>query len=118
MVDRGVTTIRLPAPPSVNAAYRNVSGRGRAKTKAYRDWLVEADNYLLAQRHTIGDFSGRLSIRIRIPEKTRGDVSNRIKLIEDFLVSRGVTGDDSNNYKVSIERAAVTCCEVDIEVLV
>lgn len=97
--------LRLPVPPSVNAAYRNTA-RGRCKTKAYTDWLAEADALFMTQKRGLRPINGPCELSIRIPAKTRGDASNRIKLAEDFLVSRQITGDDKHNRKVSIERDA------------
>lgn len=34
--------IDLPLPPSVNALYRNVPGRGRVKTALYKRWHAVA----------------------------------------------------------------------------
>ena len=98
--------LHLPTPPSVNALYRNVHGRGRAKTREYENWIKRADDLYLTQKRTIKPLTGPCEIAIRIPASTFGDVSNRIKAAEDFLVSRGVTGDDKHNRKVSIERDA------------
>lgn len=106
--------IVLPVPPSVNAAYANVPRVGRVKTAAYKAWIRQADGYVLSQKARIKPVSGPCEISIRVPLKMRGDVSNRIKLAEDYLVSRGITGDDRNNRKVSIERADVSECEIEI----
>ena len=96
--------LRLPIPPSVNAMYRNVRGRGRVKTGHYRAWLADADKWLLTQRRGLGRVSGPCTVEIFVPASMRGDCSNRIKAAEDFLVSREITGDDRHNWKVSIER--------------
>lgn len=107
--------ISLPVPPSVNQAYRNVPKRGRVKTKAYKAWLAQADNVYLAQKRGITPVTGPCELHIRIPTSTRGDASNRIKLCEDYLVSREITGDDKHNRKVTIERDdSVTCCVMTI----
>ena len=111
------TTIRLPTPPSVNSLYFNRksgNGRGRVKTPAYRKWLAEADGWYLTQKRQIQCQSGKLRIEICLP-KIRGDASNRIKAAEDYLVSRGITGDDRHNHKVSVEIAPeLDCCEISI----
>ena len=97
--------INLPVPPSVNALYANRKGGrgpGRYKTATYKAWLANADTYYLAQKRRVDPVSGPAIVTIRIPANTRGDVSNRIKAAEDFLVSRGITNDDRHNHKVSI----------------
>lgn len=108
--------IKLPVPISLNMAYRNVPQVGRVKTAAYKKWLKQADGYLLTQKRSLKPVSGWLALAIKIPAKVRGDASNRIKLVEDFLVSREITPDDRHNWKVSIERShgLVDCCEVEI----
>jgi crossover junction endodeoxyribonuclease RusA len=105
-------TLHLPVPPSLNSAYRNVPGRGRAKTRVYREWLRIADAHLLAQKRTLVRLTGPLEVYIKLPANTRGDISNRVKALEDYLVSREITDDDKYNTRVVVERADVGCCEV------
>jgi len=104
----------LPLPPSVNAIFANVPGVGRVKTRAYKAWLKEADGYYWMQKSKIRPIEGPCNVRFLVPLKMRGDISNRIKAAEDYLVSRKITGDDKHNVKVSIERADVLECEVEI----
>lgn len=111
--------LKLPVPPSINEAYGNrrnrpgqKQGRGRYKTKKYLQWLKAADWEIWQhppRRHT-----GKLEIQIYLP-RIRGDISNRIKVVEDYLVSREITGDDRHNRKVSVEiNPSLDCCEVRI----
>jgi Holliday junction resolvase RusA-like endonuclease len=100
----GVIVLMLPTPPSVNSAYRNVTGRGRVKTAAYTEWEEDADEAYIQQKRGVRPILGVREIEIRIPDNTKGDITNRIKLLEDYLVSREITGDDKFNRKVSIER--------------
>lgn len=93
----------LPVPPSVNNAYRNVA-RGRVRTEAYNNWIALADGMYLQQKRHVKPIRGRCELHIRIPANTRGDATNRVKIAEDFLVSREITGDDRNNWKVTVER--------------
>jgi crossover junction endodeoxyribonuclease RusA len=110
-----IVTVSLPVPPSVNGAYRNVAGRGRVKSRSYKIWLRNADAIYLSQKREIKPVTGPCDLYIKIPASTRGDVSNRIKAVEDYLVSREITGDDRHNRKVTIERdESVTCCVVTI----
>lgn len=101
--------INLPVPPSVNALYANrKGGGGRFKTKAYRDWIANADAYFLAQRRRLDPefISAPYELEIRIPKATRGDADNRVKAVSDFLVRVQVTPDDRHCQKVTIERDA------------
>lgn len=106
--------LRLPVPPSTNNLFLNIR-RGRAKSRAYRDWLAEADKWFLTQKRGLVSIIGPRTLEIKLP-KIRGDASNRIKAAEDYLVSRGITGDDKNNRKVSVEiDESLDCCEVTIK---
>ncbi len=110
--------LKLPIPPSVNAAYANNKsgkGRGRYKTAKYKAWVIEADKMLLTQKRGLVPVSGPAMVVVKLPMKMRGDVSNRIKVPEDFLVSRGLTSDDKKNVFVgAIRDAAVEMgfCEI------
>jgi Holliday junction resolvase RusA-like endonuclease len=116
--------LKLPVPPSVNDLTRNVShkeriiskgkARGRRRTREYEAWIKKADAYYMTQKKIVRPVRGKLEIKIRLPMKMRGDVSNRIKAAEDYLVSREITGDDKHNWKISAERADVTECEIEI----
>lgn len=107
-------TINLPLPPSLNNMFINI-GRGRAKSKDYRAWLKAADAAFLEQKRKIHRVTGPCEIHIKVPTKTRGDISNRIKAAEDYLVSREITGDDKHNRKVTIERDdAVAWCVITV----
>lgn len=94
--------LSLPIPPSVNAMFRNVRGRGRVKSKIYKDWLKQADLYLLTQK-PIPKILGPYKISISMPP-ARGDLDNRQKALIDYLVSRGITDDDRYCRKATIER--------------
>lgn len=110
--------LRLPTPPSVNALYYNCCGkgkRGRGKTKRYRDWIKEADSWFLMQKRELGQVRGPCDVMIMFP-KTRKDLSNMIKALEDYLVSREITGDDKNNHSITVKRdVSLTCCEIFIK---
>jgi Holliday junction resolvase RusA-like endonuclease len=93
---------RLPVPPSLNNAYVNVRGRGRVPSAKLVAWKREAAAVLQGQVQPV---SGPFTVEILLPEKTRGDIDNRIKPILDALVTAGATPDDRLARKVSIERA-------------
>ena len=50
--------------------------------------------------------SGPFALEIKVAQGMRGDISNRIKLVEDLLVSIEATDDDKHAHRVSIERCA------------
>ena len=95
--------LRLPIPPSLNNAYWNVPGRGRIRSRGLADWKISAGWKLKAQRP--GSVTGAYRFAIYLPEKMRGDLSNRIKAAEDLLVEHGVTPDDSRAVSVIAERS-------------
>lgn len=94
--------LRLPLPPSVNALYANVPGRGRIKSERYRVWLNAAGWELAAQkpRRVSGDY--QLWIWAEKPDRRRRDLGNLEKPISDLLVAHGVVSDDSQCSEIHI----------------
>ena len=90
-------------PPSANKLYANVRGRGRIKTSAYTKFVNETKLYVLQQLTgnepaANSDVGHRLEITIFVPNLltkswpraarfTKLDASNRLKPIEDVVVS-------------------------------
>jgi Holliday junction resolvase RusA-like endonuclease len=89
-------TLTLPVPPSVNNLFANRASGGRFKSREYADWLVEAGWRIQAQKpaRIIGAYEMDLTIA-RPSHRRKVDISNRIKAIEDVLVSHCVIEDDS-----------------------
>lgn len=87
--------IRLPMPPSVNAAYRNVPRKGRVKTKAHLAWQKEAIVMLRQQRPEPVPGCEVAIQMIFGPRNRRRDLDNMLKLPLDLLVSEGLIDDDS-----------------------
>lgn len=85
----------LPLPPSVNVLYRNVSGRGRVKTKEYLAWELEAGTRLRLQRPVLIKGPIRVVVEAVKPDKRRRDLCNLEKALSDLLVKMGVIEDDS-----------------------
>lgn len=85
--------ISIPVPPSVNQMFANnpKRGRGRFKTKVYKDWLKHAGAELMLQKPE--PVRGKYRFYLTLP-KIRGDGSNRIKAAEDFLVAHKLVDDD------------------------
>jgi len=114
------TTISLPFPPSVNAMYRNVPGRGRVKDDPYKRWIENAGWELLSQRPR--KFKQRVSVRISMnpPRRSCGDVDNRIKAVLDLLTRHGVIADDKRECVASVAAQWVDegpICQVIVEVV-
>lgn len=92
------TRIALPWPPSTNALFTNVRGRGRVTSKEYADWKREAGWTLQAQRPP--KFPGRVEITIELcpPHSRRFDLDNRTKSTLDLLTAHQVIRDDHDGF--------------------
>jgi len=88
-----VVQLVLPAPPSANALFKNVPGKGRVRTRLYDDWLSHAGWRLRSQRP--GLVAGQVLILMGV-ERTSGmaDIDNRLKATLDLLVNHQVIEDD------------------------
>jgi len=107
--------LTIPIPPSVNQIYANVPGKGRVKTKQYRQWLDLAGWQVLGQRRG-RRVEGKVDIQIEVRRlSANSDADNRIKATLDLLVKQGVIDDDKNVQKVSAEWADVDTCRVTIK---
>jgi Holliday junction resolvase RusA-like endonuclease len=92
----------LPFPISTNSLYANIRGRGRIKTKRYKEWVQEA--YLMSCKQDLQFFQNRVDIIIHLGGgRKNSDCSNMIKGIEDFLVNQKIIFDDSKPYVRSVK---------------
>lgn len=99
-----MVTLFLPYPPSVNEAFGNNKrgrGRGRYKTPKYTAWLKEADAAFYQQKRAgtvgrpiVGPYEAHMTFS-RDRRRWNSDVSNRIKVAEDYLKRAGLIEDDS-----------------------
>jgi len=87
--------IALPMPPTTNNLFSG-NGKRRYRSVEYTAWIKEAGWRLANQRPPL--IAGKVSLTIELEEpktKRRQDCTNRIKAIEDLLVShRIIEGDD------------------------
>ena len=82
--------------PSVNKMYRNVPGVGRVKSSDYKTWAKLAMQEMMAQRR-LPLPNPPVCLTICVPDSSgRGDISNRVKAVEDLLVRMGVIPDDND----------------------
>lgn len=107
-------TLSIPLPPSVNALFANVQGRGRIKTDRYKTWLNAAGWDVLQQRQQPIKGDVTLEILAGRPDRRRRDVSNLIKAAEDLLVRHGLIEDDSKVMSLSIAWAPIEGCRVTV----
>lgn len=97
--------LELPMPPSVNACYRNVAGKGRVKTGALRNWRNDAQGYFLEIKKDLRPIPGPYKLTIRVPQDMRGDGDNRIKPVSDLLVDLKLTPDDRHCQEFHVIRS-------------
>lgn len=85
----------IPVPPSTNALYTNVPGKGRVKTARYKTWITEAGwaAKVSAGPGNLPSFRGAVAVAIEVPRSSRIDLDN-IKAVPDLLVSLGIIADD------------------------
>jgi Holliday junction resolvase RusA-like endonuclease len=108
-----MSEVTLPAPPSVNKAYRNASqaeigrgARGRIKTAEYASWAIEAGYAINLAR--MRPQRSPISIRILIGKVNESrDIDNFAKLICDILKTHQIIEDDSMRHihRLMIEKA-------------
>jgi Holliday junction resolvase RusA-like endonuclease len=107
-----ITVVELPLCPSTNNLFFTVTSgprrRGRAKTPEYQDWIQQAGYRLNAQRPS--PVPGKVTLLIEVAEpstKVRQDCTNRIKAVEDLLVTHGIIeGDDQRFVREVVVRWA------------
>ena len=90
--------LNLPEPPSVNAAYANAKGKGRIKTKIYKQWETEC--LWMIKQAKPGIIKGEFTVTLFLSEQTRKDVDNCLKATLDLLKTCGVTEDDKRCHTV------------------
>jgi len=102
----------LLAPPSKNALYRNVPGKGRVKTKTYLYWQ-EAASLFVPRRDAPIDPA---IVEMRVQVNNRRDLDGYIAPVMDFLVARGVLRDDRAKHvrKLYVSWADVQGVEITV----
>lgn len=98
--------IALPWPPSTNALYLNVKGRGRVPTKEYLAWKQEAGWTLAAQRPPKFTRPVTITIELCPPHGRRFDLDNRAKATLDLLTLHLVIPDDHDGFvrEINVKR--------------
>lgn len=98
--------VQLPPPPSVNRAFRNVAGKGRVKTRDYRDWRKNAVLSIYAQVRADRRIGGNVAVTVSLPATMKGDIDNRIKGLLDALVASRRIDDDKYVTTLTVRRNA------------
>ena len=94
--------LSLPWPPSTNALYANVKGKGRIITEEYADWKREAGWTLKAQHPPKFHKPVTIGIELCPPHSRRFDLDNRTKSVLDLLVTHLVIPDDNSELVRSV----------------
>lgn len=92
----------LPMPPSVNALFANVKGKGRVKTAAYRKWREQAGWDVIAQgrpNQPVGKYEMELALK---RPRAGCDIDNRIKPVADLLQEQRVIQDDKHCTRITV----------------
>lgn len=98
--------LKLLPPPSVNRAFRNVAGKGRVKTRDYKNWRINAVKSIFAQVRADRRIAGAVAVTVHLPAKMRGDIDNRIKGILDALVASQRIDDDKNVTTLTVRKTS------------
>lgn len=107
--------LNLPIPPSVNGAWRNVPGKGRVKSAAYKAWVTSTAWQIRSQRIVGQPLNYPVAVSIKCERPTaNSDIDNRIKPILDILKTAGIYLDDKQVMKVSCEWADVVGAVVEV----
>jgi len=102
--------LTLPWPPSVNAYWRHISMRGKARvliSKAGREYRVAVQRAVLAARAVVqmeGDL--RVSIVAFPPDRRARDLDNLLKAVLDGMQAAGVYLNDSQITSLSITKSS------------
>jgi crossover junction endodeoxyribonuclease RusA len=111
-------TFTLPQPPTANALFLNVRGRGRVKTQRYKAWITEAG--WLAKTAAVGKppLTGNIEVEYMVSNARHFDAGNLEKALSDLLVRVGIIEDDKHISSIRITRRDDKKPEVHVTVKV
>ena len=95
----------LDMPPSVNAAFANVAGRGRVLSASARTWKKRAAMEISLQARGIR-FMGQYNLAVKLSDAGLThdrDCDNALKLLLDAIVKSGAVIDDNHRCLRSID---------------
>ena len=89
--------LRIPLPPSLNTAYRNVPGVGRVASNDLKAWKKAAQQLVFNQWMNAGQpkFVKHYALHYRFNINHQSDIGNREKCATDLIVATipGFPGD-------------------------
>lgn len=98
--------LNLPYPPSVNA-YWLTSGKRKYISKRGREFKDAVANQVIEYRcPKLGDMKIQVTINLGPRNKKLMDIDNCCKAVLDSLQDAGVFNDDSQVWKLTVERDA------------
>lgn len=109
-------TFLLSLPPGVNQLYANIAGKGRVKTKAYRDWIHIASTEVMIQRRGNVHFDG--DVRVDILVERRGDLDGKLKALLDLLTRMNIVNDDKQVAALTVNFAPISGVQISIEAVI
>jgi Holliday junction resolvase RusA-like endonuclease len=107
--------VKLPLPPSANKLFFNVPGKGRVKTRAYKNWRRNAVLSIFAQVRADRRIGGPVSLSFCVPSGMRGDLDNRLKAAIDALVASNRIDDDRHVHGILILRGGADAGTMEIK---
>lgn len=107
--ERHSITLELPVPTSTNNLQRSAKNGRRYDSKDYETWHNLASSLIMAERGKWVKKGLPLDrpyvARIRLSDRDRADVDNRVKALLDVLHHMSVTPDDKHCYGFSVARS-------------
>ena len=97
----GMIEFAVSMPGSVNGLFRNVPGVGRVKTTKYRAWQNE--NLWLLKTLRLPSFDGPVRVDYSLPAKSRMDIDNPLKGLNDLLQASGILANDRQIRQLWVE---------------
>lgn len=108
--------LEITRPPSTNACFKNIPGRGRARTSEYNAWIAHATQELALQKP--GCVRGKFSITLQCQRDSEwADIDNIVKPTLDALKKFGCIVDDRFCAMLSAEWMAVTGDRLDVMIV-
>lgn len=108
-------------PPSINHIYGYTSRGGFARsyiTKEGKEWFAKAQSDIVRQNRRRKPILTDLEVSIDLYTARRQDVDNIIKPILDALTKSEVIKDDSQVYRISVEKFKCPVVDQRVEILV
>ena len=93
-------------PPTVNSMYRSMRSGQRYKTKECREFQERTAEQMRRSFSCTEPYTGRaaLLIRFTVADRRRWDIDNRVKALQDCLITSGVLKDDCQIDTLHVER--------------